>query len=101
MSNFTNSPLASYARISGHSAPRKHVIDTITIHCYVGQVTAQQGCDYFATTDEDASVTLYGCVGSQATSIVTALSSLLELLLQNDRLDSGTHNPMLPSCPTT
>lgn len=46
MSNFTNSPLTSYARISGHSAPRKHAIDTITIHCYVGQVTAQQGCDY-------------------------------------------------------
>lgn len=55
MSNFTNSPLTSYARISGHSAPRTHAIDTITIHCYVGQVTAQQGCDYFATTDKDAS----------------------------------------------
>lgn len=33
-----------------HSGKRKHSIDRITIHCFVGQVTAKQGVDYFATT---------------------------------------------------
>lgn len=36
-------------------APRNHAIDTITIHCIVGQWTAKQGCDYFATTDRQCS----------------------------------------------
>ena len=35
--------------------PRNHKIDTITIHCYVGQVTAKEGVDYFATTSRDCS----------------------------------------------
>ncbi|MDO5601822.1 MAG: peptidoglycan recognition family protein, partial [Oscillospiraceae bacterium] len=30
-------------------------IDTITIHCIVGQWTAKQGCDYFATTGREVS----------------------------------------------
>ena len=53
---FTNSPLVSYKRISPHkTVNRNHAIDTITIHCIVGQLTAKQGCDYFATTDRDCS----------------------------------------------
>ena len=52
----SNSPLVTYTNISPHrTSPRNHEIDTVTIHCYVGQVTAQQGCDYFATTDREAS----------------------------------------------
>ena len=52
----SNSPLVDYTRISPNkNSPRNHKIDTITIHCYVGQVTAKQGCDYFATTDWEAS----------------------------------------------
>lgn len=51
-----NSPLITYTNISKNKTPnRNHKIDTITIHCYVGQVTAKQGCDYFATTDRKAS----------------------------------------------
>lgn len=47
----SNSPLVTYTNISKNkTSPRNHKIDTITIHCYVGQVTAKQGCDYFATT---------------------------------------------------
>lgn len=43
---YTNSPLVTYTRISpNRTSPRNHVIDTITIHCYVGQVTAQTGCN--------------------------------------------------------
>lgn len=49
------SPLVTYKRISPHKAVSKKKKDTITIHCYVGQVTAKQGCDYFATTTRKAS----------------------------------------------
>lgn len=53
---YTNSSLVTYKRItSNRTSPRNHIIDTITIHCFVGQVTAKQGCDYFATTDRQVS----------------------------------------------
>lgn len=53
---YTNSPLVSCARLSpNRTSPRAHVIDTITIHCLVGQWTAQKGCDYFAGRDRKAS----------------------------------------------
>ena len=45
----SNSSLVTYTKISPNkNSPRNHAIDTITIHCIVGQWTAQQGCDYFA-----------------------------------------------------
>lgn len=52
----SNSALATYTRITKNkTSPRNHTIDTITIHCIVGQWTAKQGCDYFATTDRECS----------------------------------------------
>lgn len=54
--SFTNSPLVTYTNITKNKTPnRNHVIDTITIHCIVGQWTAKQGCDYFATTNRKCS----------------------------------------------
>lgn len=50
---YSNSSLVTYTRLApatNYYGQRNHDIDTITIHCYVGQVTAKQGCDYFATT---------------------------------------------------
>lgn len=39
----SNSPLVSYTQISpNRTSPRKHKIDTITPHCYVGQVTVER-----------------------------------------------------------
>lgn len=39
----SNSSLATFTRLSPNkTSPRKNVIDTITIHCAVGQLTAQQ-----------------------------------------------------------
>lgn len=39
----SNSPLVSYTQISPNkTSPRKSKIDTITIHCYVGQVTVER-----------------------------------------------------------
>lgn len=43
---YTNSSLATYKKISpNRTSPRNHIIDTITIHCYVGKVTAKGGCN--------------------------------------------------------
>lgn len=54
--NMSNSPLVTYTNISKNkNSPRNHAIDTITIHCIVGQWTAKQGCDYFATTGRECS----------------------------------------------
>ena len=39
----SNSPLVSFTKISpAKNSPRKSKIDTITIHCYVGQVTVER-----------------------------------------------------------
>ena len=52
----SNSPLVTYQRLTNAcTAPRWGKIQYITIHCYVGQVTAKQGCDYFATSGRSAS----------------------------------------------
>ena len=62
----SNSSLVTYKRISNKkTSPRNHKIDTITIHCVVGQWTAKYGCDYFANTTRDASCNyIVGCDGS-------------------------------------
>lgn len=68
---FSNSSLVTYKRISSNkTSPRKGKIDTITIHCYVGQVTAKQGCDYFATTSREVSANyVVGYDGSVGLSV--------------------------------
>lgn len=50
----SNSPLVTYTRISpNRTSPRNHEIDTISIHCAVGQFTAKQILDmsHFTTYD--------------------------------------------------
>ena len=52
----SNSPLAVYTRLSpNRTHPRNHAIDTITIHCYVGQVTAESAGVWFAKETTRAS----------------------------------------------
>lgn len=42
----SNSSLVTYTKISpNRTSPRNHKIDTISIHCFVGQVTAKSGCN--------------------------------------------------------
>ena len=42
----SNSSLVTYTKLSPNcNKPRKKKIDTITIHCFVGQVTAKEGCN--------------------------------------------------------
>ena len=53
---YSNSPLVNYTNLtSHHSGTRNHKIDRITIHCYVGQVSAKEGCDYFQRTKRNCS----------------------------------------------
>lgn len=52
----SNSPLVSYTKISPNkTSPRNHVIDTITIHCVVGQCTVESLGNVFAPTSRQAS----------------------------------------------
>ena len=53
---YTNSGLVTYKNLSpNHSGQRNHIIDTVTVHCIVGQWTAKQGCDFFANSSVQAS----------------------------------------------
>lgn len=52
----SNSPLVDYTRISPNkNSPRNHEIDTITIHCVVGQCTVETLGNIFAPTSRQAS----------------------------------------------
>ncbi len=45
----SNSTLVSYTRISPFkNSPRSHAVDTITIHCYVGQASVEDAGEWFS-----------------------------------------------------
>ena len=53
---YTNSPLVNVTLLSpNHSGQRTHAIDTITIHCVVGQCTAKRIGEIFQPTSRQAS----------------------------------------------
>ena len=53
---FSNSSLVSYTNLTKNKTTnRNQNITRITPHCFVGQVSAKRGCDYFAETDRQAS----------------------------------------------
>lgn len=52
----SNSPLVNYTRISPNkTSPRNHKIDTITIHCYVGQVSVESMAGWLCNPSAQAS----------------------------------------------
>lgn len=52
----SNSPLVSYTKISPNkTSPRNHAIDTITIHCYVGQASVESMGAWFGKQSTAAS----------------------------------------------
>lgn len=52
----SNSPLVNYTKISPNkTSPRTHAIDTITIHCVVGQCSAERLGEIFTPTTKQAS----------------------------------------------
>lgn len=70
---FTNSSLATYKNLTkNYSSGRggQSDITRITPHCIVGQWTAKQGADYFATTDRECSSNyIVGKTGDIALSV--------------------------------
>lgn len=54
---YTNSPLVTYTLLSPNYSKRRGngKIDIITIHCFVGQVTAKRGCQVFQSPSKNAS----------------------------------------------
>lgn len=53
---YSNSKLVDYTRLSpNHSGERNHAIDTITIHCVVGQCSVETMGNIFAPTSRQAS----------------------------------------------
>lgn len=66
----SNSSLVTYRKWSANKTPRKSKIDSVIIHCFVGQVTAKRGCDYFATHGVEASANyIVGADGSIGLSV--------------------------------
>lgn len=51
----SNSSLVTYTKLSSDKSTRKSKIDSVIIHCIVGQWTAKEGCDYFASTERECS----------------------------------------------
>lgn len=53
---YTNSSLVSYTKISPNRTPnRNHIIDTVTIHCVVGQCSVETLGSVFADSSREAS----------------------------------------------
>lgn len=53
---YTNSPLVNYTKLSSNkTAPRNHLIDTITIHHMAGNLSVEACGNAFATTSREAS----------------------------------------------
>ena len=98
---YTNSNLVTYKNISKHkTVNRTHNIDTITIHCFVGQVTAKQGCDFFANTQKECSANyVVGFDGSIGLSVEEKDRSWCSSNRENDmraitiEVASGTSEP--------
>ena len=98
---YTNSDLVTYKNISKHkTVNRTHNIDTITIHCFVGQVTAKQGCDFFASTPKECSANyVVGLDGSIGLSVEEKDRSWCSSNRENDmraitiEVASGTSEP--------
>ena len=61
-------------------------IDTITIHCYVGQVTAKRGVDGFSSRNDDASCNyVVGCDGLIGLSVPESKRSACTSSRANDK----------------
>lgn len=83
----SNSPLATYTRITKNKTTMSSkTINRISIHCFVGQVTAQRGVDYFATTDREASANyVVGYDGSIGLSVDEKDRSWCTSSAENDK----------------
>ena len=66
----SNSSLVTYKKISpNRTSPRNKKIDMVIIHCIVGQWTAKQGCDHFASVTNSSVNYVVGKDGSIGLSV--------------------------------
>ena len=81
-----NSSLATLRKISpNRTSPRNHAIDTVTIHCYVGQATIEQAAEWFSSPECDASCNyVVGYDGRIATIVDEADRSYCSSNREND-----------------
>lgn len=81
-----NSALATLRKISpNRTSPRNHAIDTVTIHCYVGQVTIEQAAEWFSSPECEASCNyVVGYDGRIATIVDEADRSYCSSNREND-----------------
>lgn len=65
----SNSPLVTYTGLTLNcNSPRNHIIDWLTIHCFVGQVTAKRGCQVFQNGGSSCNY-IVGCDGGIGLSV--------------------------------
>ena len=66
----SNSPLVTYTGLTFNcNSPRNHVIDRISIHCFVGQVNAKRGCEVFQNSTASSCNYVVGLDGSIGLSV--------------------------------
>lgn len=64
------SPLVTYTGLTFNcNSPRNHVIDRLTIHCFVGQVNAKRGCEVFQNSTASSCNYVVGFDGSIGLSV--------------------------------
>lgn len=83
----TNSPLATYKKITKNKTVLSgKVLERITIHCFVGQVTAKRGVDFFASTTRQSSCNyVVGYDGSIGLSVEEKDRSWCTSSYENDK----------------
>ena len=68
--HMSNSPLVTYTGLTFNcNSPRNHVIDRLTIHCFVGHVNAKRGCQVFQNSTASSCNYVVGCDGSIGLSV--------------------------------
>lgn len=81
----SNSPLVTHTNLTKNYSKRTSKIDTITIHCFVGQVTAEMGCEIFIPAAKKASCNyVIGYDGSVGLSVEEKNRSWCSSNMAND-----------------
>ena len=96
----SNSTLVDYTKISpNRTSPRNHAIDTITIHCVVGQCSVETLGNIFAPTSRQASsnygVGVDGRIGCMSKKRIVrgAVQTRRTITAQHNRVASDTAHP--------
>ena len=87
----SNSPLVNYTKISPNkSSPRNHKIDTVTIHCVVGQCSVETLGNVFAPASRQRPATMV--LGMTAVSVCMSRRKTLVVLLERGERQSRNHD---------